>query len=127
MDAGKKFLEDNAKQSGVIVTRSGLQYKVVREGQGRKPSEWGEVEVHYRGRLIDGTVFDSSYESGNSTSFLLAQVIEGWSEGLRLMAEGALYEFYIPSDLAYGRQGIPGVVPPNSTLIFEVELLKVYS
>jgi FKBP-type peptidyl-prolyl cis-trans isomerase FkpA len=127
MDAGQNFLAENAKKPGVTVTRSGLQYKVEREGQGRTPSEWGEVEVHYRGRLIDGTVFDSSYESGNSTSFLLAQVIEGWSEGLRLMKEGAHYEFYVPSDLAYGRQGIPGVVPPNSTLIFEVELLKVYS
>ncbi len=127
MDAGKAFLAENAQKSGVNVTSSGLQYRVLREGQGRKPSEWGEVEVHYRGRLIDGTVFDSSYENGAPISFLLAQVIEGWAEGVRLMMEGALYEFYIPSDLAYGRQGIPGTVPPNSTLIFEVELLKVYS
>ncbi len=127
MDAGKTFLAENAQKAGVTVTRSGLQYKVLREGQGRKTSEWGEVEVHYRGRLIDGTVFDSSYESGAPISFLLAQVIAGWAEGVRLMTEGSLYEFYIPSDLAYGRQGIPGVVPPNSTLIFEVELLKVYS
>lgn len=127
MEAGKTFLEENAQKPGVKVTSSGLQYKIMREGTGRKTSEWGEVEVHYRGRLIDGTVFDSSYESGEPISFLLAQVIAGWAEGVRLMPEDSLYEFYIPPDLAYGRQGIPGVVPPNSTLIFEVELLKVYS
>lgn len=127
MEAGKTFLEENAQKPGVKVTSSGLQYKIIREGTGRKTSEWGEVEVHYRGRLIDGTVFDSSYESGEPISFLLAQVIAGWAEGVRLMPEDSLYEFYIPPDLAYGRQGIPGVVPPNSTLIFEVELLKVYS
>jgi FKBP-type peptidyl-prolyl cis-trans isomerase FkpA/FKBP-type peptidyl-prolyl cis-trans isomerase FklB len=110
-----------------MMTGSGLQYKVLREGQGRKPSEFGEVEVHYKGSLLDGTVFDSSYESGEPITFFLSQVIPGWTEGVQLMEEGAHYEFYIPFELAYGAQGIPGDIPPYSTLIFEVELLKVYS
>ncbi|HLU10399.1 MAG TPA: FKBP-type peptidyl-prolyl cis-trans isomerase [Oceanobacillus sp.] len=127
MEAGRNFLAENAKKPGVVTTASGLQYKVLREGTGTKPSEFGEVEVHYRGTLIDGKVFDSSYERGEPISFLLSQVIPGWAEGVQLMSQGAKYEFYIPYDLAYGAQGIPGVIPPYSTLIFEVELLKVYS
>ena len=127
MEAGRTFLAENAQKPGVMMTGSGLQYKVLREGQGHEPSPLGEVEVHYKGSLIDGTVFDSSYERGESISFLLAQVIPGWAEGVQLMSQGAVYEFYIPFDLAYGPQGIPGVVPPYSTLIFEVELLTVYS
>lgn len=127
MEAGRNFLAENAKKPGVVTTASGLQYKVLREGTGAKPSEFGEVEVHYRGTLIDGKVFDSSYERGEPISFLLSQVIPGWAEGVQLMSQGAKYEFYIPYDLAYGAQGIPGVIPPYSTLIFEVELLKVYS
>jgi FKBP-type peptidyl-prolyl cis-trans isomerase FkpA/FKBP-type peptidyl-prolyl cis-trans isomerase FklB len=127
MDAGRSFLAENAKKPGVVTTTSGLQYKVLREGEGAKPSKQGEVEVHYKGTLIDGTVFDSSYERGESISFLLNQVIPGWSEGVQLMSQGAKYEFYIPPDLAYGAKGVPGVIPPNATLIFEVELLKVYS
>lgn len=127
MDAGRRFLAENAKKPGVVTIASGLQYKVLREGQGQKPSRLGEVEVHYKGSLIDGTIFDSSYERDEPISFLLAQVIPGWSEGVQLMAAGAKYEFYIPFELAYGPQGIDGVVPPYSTLIFEVELLKVYS
>jgi FKBP-type peptidyl-prolyl cis-trans isomerase len=127
MEAGRRFLAENGQKAGVVTTESGLQYKVLREGHGKKPSAYGEVEVHYKGSLIDGTVFDSSYERGDSTSFLLAQVIPGWAEGLQLMAAGAHYEFTIPFELAYGAQGIPGTIPPYSTLIFEVELVKVYS
>ncbi len=127
MEAGRSFLVDNAKKPGVVTTSSGLQYKVLREGTGRKPSEHGEVEVHYKGTLLDGTVFDSSYDNGEPITFFLSQVIEGWAEGVQLMAEGAQYTFYIPFELAYGPQGIPGTIPPYSTLIFEVELLKVYS
>jgi len=127
MEAGRNFLAENAKKPGVVMTNSGLQYKVLREGAGEKPSKLGEVEIHYKGTLIDGTVFDSSYERGEPISFLLTQVIPGWSEGVQLMAAGSQYEFYIPFELAYGANGIPGVIPPYSTLIFEVELLKVYS
>lgn len=127
MDAGRNFLAENAKNPGVTTTASGLQYKVIRAGEGVKPSSRGEVEVHYKGSLIDGTVFDSSYERGEPISFLLTQVIPGWSEGVQLMPLGSKYEFYIPFELAYGPKGIPNVIPPHSTLIFEVELLKVYS
>jgi FKBP-type peptidyl-prolyl cis-trans isomerase FkpA len=127
MEAGRNFLAANAKQPGVVTTSSGLQYKVLREGTGRKPSKQGEVEVHYKGSLIDGTVFDSSYDRGESITFLLNQVIPGWAEGVQLMSAGSQYEFYIPFELGYGAQGIPGDIPPYSTLIFEVELLTVYS
>lgn len=126
MNAGKTYLDDNAKQEGVVTTASGLQYKVLREGDGPKPAAGGEVEVHYEGRLIDGKVFDSSYERGEPISFLLNQVIPGWREGVQLMPVGSKYEFTIPSELAYGTQGVPGVIPPNAPLIFTVELLRVY-
>lgn len=126
MEAGRSFLAENAKKPGVMTTSSGLQYRVLREGEGQKPSEYGEVEVHYKGSLIDGTVFDSSYD-GEPISFLLSQVIPGWSEGVQLMSPGAKYEFFLPFELGYGPQGIPGVIPQYATLIFEVELLKVYS
>lgn len=127
MEAGRNFLAANAKKPDVVTTASGLQYKVLREGTGRKPAALGEVEVHYKGSLIDGTVFDSSYDRGEPISFLLAQVIPGWAEGVQLMSAGSQYEFYIPFELGYGAQGIPGEIPPYSTLIFEVELLTVYS
>lgn len=127
MEAGRTFLAANGKQPGVVTTKSGLQYKVLREGQGKKPSRQSEVEVHYKGTLIDGKVFDSSYDREQSIAFFLTQVIPGWSEGVQLMSEGAHYEFYIPFELAYGPQGIPGVIPPYATLIFQVELIKVYS
>ncbi len=127
MDAGRSFLAENGKKPDVVTTASGLQYKVLNAGEGSKPAVQGEVEVHYKGSLIDGTVFDSSYDRGESISFLLNQVIPGWSEGVQLMSPGAKYEFYIPFELAYGPEGIPGVIPPYSTLIFEVELLKVYA
>ena len=104
-----------------------MQYKVLREAEGQKPSEYGEVEVHYKGTLINGTVFDSSYDRGEPISFLLTQVIPGWSEGVQLMPVGSKYEFYIPFELGYGAKGMEGVIPPYSTLIFEVELLKIWA
>lgn len=123
--AGKKFLEDNAKREGIKVTDSGLQYLVVQEGQGISPSSTDKVTVHYRGTLIDGTEFDSSYSRGEPTSFPLNRVIKGWTEGLQLMKPGAKYRFFIPSDLAYGANGAGALIGPNSTLIFDVELLQV--
>ena len=126
MEQGKKFLEENGKKSNVKTTASGLQYKVLKEGTGQSPSETDNVEVHYRGTLIDGTEFDSSYKRNETINFPLNGVIAGWTEGLQLMKEGAKYEFYIPSGLAYGSSGTPGGgIPPNSVLIFEVELIKV--
>jgi FKBP-type peptidyl-prolyl cis-trans isomerase FkpA len=124
--ANQDFLTDNAKQPDVQSTASGLQYKVLREGTGAKAPPMSEVEVHYKGSLIDGRVFDSSYDRNESISFMLGQVIAGWQEGIPLMNVGAHYVFYIPSELGYGDRGVPGVIPPHSTLIFEVELLKVY-
>lgn len=121
---GQKFLEENKNKEGVKVTESGLQYEVLTEGSGKNPTDTDTVEVHYRGTLIDGTEFDSSYKRNRSISFPLNGVIKGWTEGLQLMKEGAKYKFYIPSELAYGEKGI-GNIPPHSTLIFEVELLKV--
>ncbi len=122
-DEGKKFLQNNKKQAGVIETTSGLQYKVVKEGTGNHPSLESEVTVHYHGTLIDGTVFDSSVQRGEPISFPLSNVIKGWQEGVQLMKPGAKYIFYIPSDLAYGDRAA-GSIPPGSTLIFEVELIS---
>ena len=127
MEAGRAFLAENAKKPGVTTTASGLQYKVLQQGTGQKPSKQSEVEVHYKGTLIDGTVFDSSYDRGESIAFFLTQVIPGWSEGVQLMPVGSKYEFYIPFELAYGPKGVPGAIPAYATLIFQVELLKVYS
>lgn len=121
---GREYLADNAKQDGVKVTASGLQYLVVKEGTGRKPGPNDVVTVHYEGRLIDGTVFDSSIERGEPATFAVGQVIPGWVEGLQLMSEGAAYRLFIPSELAYGKHGT-GPIRPNSTLIFDVQLLKV--
>ena len=121
---GKKFLEDNKNKEGVHVTPSGLQYKVINEGSGPKPTATSEVTVHYKGTLLDGTVFDSTEKSGQPISFPLDRVIPGWTEGLQLMSPGAKYIFYIPSELAYGDQGAPGAIPGGATLIFEVELLS---
>ena len=121
---GIKFLADNAKKKDVKTTASGLQYKVVTPGTGKSPKATDVVEVNYEGKLIDGTVFDSSYERGEPIEFPLNQVIPGWTEGLQLMKEGGKYEFYIPSELAYGELGNQGIAP-NSTLIFTVELLAV--
>ncbi len=126
MSADKKFLDENAKKDGVTTTASGLQYKVVTEGSGPKPPNANSrVEVHYKGMLIDSSVFDSSYDRGQPITFALSGVIAGWTEGVQLMPTGSKYIFYIPSELGYGAQGAGGVIPPNATLIFEVELLKI--
>ena len=122
--AGKEYLANNAKEEGVKVTESGLQYLVVKEGNGKKPGPNDVVTVHYTGRLIDGTVFDSSVERGEPATFSVGQVIPGWFEGLQLMSEGSAYRLFIPSELAYGEHGT-GPIQPNSTLIFDVQLLKV--
>lgn len=118
------FFAENADAEGVQETESGLQYKVLEEGEGASPGANDTVTVHYRGRLLDGTEFDSSYERGEPVSFAVNGVISGWTEGLQLMSEGAKYELYIPSDLAYGPGG-NGPIPPSAALIFEVELLEV--
>jgi FKBP-type peptidyl-prolyl cis-trans isomerase len=120
-----QFLAENAKKSGVKTTQSGLQYEVISEGTGPKPAAEDTVEVNYEGKLIDGTVFDSSYERGESVEFSLTDVIDGWSEGLQLMNTGSRYRLYIPSNLAYGANGAGEVVPPYSVLIFEVELVSI--
>ena len=122
--AGKEFLEQNAKAPGVQVTESGLQYLVVKEGTGAKPGPNDMVTVHYTGRLIDGTVFDSSEERGEPATFAGGQVIAGWVEGLQMMQEGAAWRLFIPSELAYGSHGT-GPIQPNSALIFDVQLIKV--
>ena len=122
--AGKEYLANNAKEEGVKVTESGLQYLVVKEGNGKKPGPNDVVTVHYTGRLIDGTVFDSSVERGEPATFAVGQVIPGWVEGLQLMSEGSAYRLFIPSEFAYGEHGT-GPIQPNSTLIFDVQLLKV--
>jgi len=120
------FLMANEKKAGVQTTLSGLQYRVLRKGVGRKPGASDVVEVHYKGTLITGKIFDSSYDRGQSISFPLNRVIAGWTEGLQLMKEGAKYELVIPANLGYGAKGAGRSIPPNATLIFEVELLKVH-
>lgn len=122
---GDKFLEENKKKENVKVTASGLQYLVEKEGTGAQPTATDEVTVHYTGKLLDGTVFDSSVSRGEPATFPLNRVIPGWTEGVQLMKEGGKYTFFIPSELAYGPQGVPNAIPPHSTLIFEVELIKV--
>ena len=122
---GEKFLAENAKKAGVITTASGLQYEVLTEGTGKKPKATDKVRCHYEGRLIDGTVFDSSYQRNEPADFGLQQVIAGWTEGVQLMAEGSKYRFYIPYMLAYGEGGAGALIPPFSALIFDVELIKV--
>ena len=121
---GEKFLAENALREGVKVTESGLQYEVIKMGRGKKPAATDRVKVHYHGTLIDGTVFDSSVERGEPTSFGLNQVITGWTEGLQLMPVGSKFRFYIPQELGYGSRNA-GSIPPYSTLIFEVELLGI--
>ena len=122
---GEKFLAENAKKEGVKVTKSGLQYTVLREGTGRQPKATDSVRCHYEGFLIDGTVFDSSVQRGEPATFGLQQVIAGWTEGLQLMKEGAKYRFFIPYLLAYGPSGAGNSIPPYAALIFDVELLAV--
>ncbi|HQM78725.1 MAG TPA: FKBP-type peptidyl-prolyl cis-trans isomerase [Bacteroidales bacterium] len=123
-EAGQKFLESNKNNPGVYQTPSGLQYKVIKMGEGPKPTNTDKVKVHYEGKLINGKVFDSSYERGEPIEFELNQVIPGWAEGLTLMPVGSIFELYIPSDLAYGDRPI-GEIPAGSTLIFKVELLEI--
>lgn len=122
---GEAFLSENAKREDIKVTESGLQYEVLVSGKGDSPKASDNVEVHYTGKLIDGTVFDSSVERGVPASFGVTQVIPGWVEALQLMHEGDKWRLYIPSDLAYGPNGAGGVIGPNMTLIFDVELLRV--
>ncbi|MDR1277485.1 MAG: FKBP-type peptidyl-prolyl cis-trans isomerase [Treponema sp.] len=121
------FLAENGGREGVISTESGLQYEIITEGSGEKPSETDTVRVHYEGTLSNGTVFDSSYERDESAEIPLEQVIPGWSEGIQLMSVGGVYRFYIPSVLAYGDQGVGQIIPPHSTLVFKVELLEILS
>lgn len=122
---GEDFLAENAKRPEVKVTDSGLQYEVLKEGEGASPTATETVEVHYHGTLIDGTVFDSSVDRGQTIEFPLNQVIPGWTEGVQLMKEGAKYRFFIPYQLAYGARGSGGKIPPYSALIFDVELFQV--
>ncbi len=122
---GEAFLAQNAKEEGVTVTSSGLQYLVLNEGEGNSPTASDTVRCHYEGRLIDGTVFDSSYRRGVPAEFPLSGVISGWTEGLQLMKEGSKFRFFIPFDLAYGSRGAGGSIPPYAALIFDVELIKV--
>lgn len=122
---GEKFLAENGKKKGVVTLKSGLQYEVLREGNGKKPKATDQVKCHYEGTLINGQVFDSSYKRNEPAVFPLNQVIPGWTEGLQLMQEGAKYRFYIPYILAYGESGAGGSIPPFATLIFDVELLEV--
>ena len=122
---GEKYLAENAKKEGVVTLPSGLQYQVLREGNGKKPTAKDSVKCHYEGFLIDGTVFDSSVQRGEPAVFGLQQVIAGWTEGLQLMQEGAKYRFFIPYRLAYGEGGAGGMIPPYAALIFDVELIEV--
>jgi len=122
---GAAFLDENKVKPGVVVLPSGLQYKVLSEGAGRTPTGTDRVKVHYRGSLINGDEFDSSYSRGDPIEFGVTQVISGWTEALELMKEGAKWQLFIPSDLAYGERGRPPTIPPSSVLIFEVELIEV--
>lgn len=122
---GENFLAENAKKEGVIVLPSGLQYQVLKEGTGKLPKATDQVECHYEGTLINGQVFDSSYQRGQAATFGLNQVIAGWTEGVQLMKEGAKYRFFIPYNLAYGERGAGQSIPPYAALIFDVELLAV--
>ncbi len=122
---GASFLGANGEKEGIIVRPSGLQYKVLRQGSGLKPTISDRVTVHYRGTLIDGTEFDSSYARGEPTTFAVAGVIPGWTEGLQLMSVGSHYCFFVPSELGYGYKGAGDDIGPNATLIFEVELLEI--
>ncbi len=122
---GKAFLAENKTKEGVITTESGLQYKVLTAGDGAKPKATDKVEVHYRGTLVDGTEFDSSYKRGKTIEFPLNGVIKGWTEGVQLMSVGSKYQLYIPSELAYGPRGAGASIPPNSTLIFDIELVSI--
>lgn len=126
-EANKQFLDENKKREGVVELPSGLQYYVVNKGNedGKRAKETDRVQCHYEGRLLDGNVFDSSYQRGEPAVFGVNQVIKGWTEALQLMPEGAKWTLFIPSEMAYGAQGAGQVIPPHSALIFDVELLKI--
>jgi len=124
--ASQKYLEQNSQKKDVVTTASGLQYRVLSKGEGPSPKADSTVDVHYRGTLVDGTEFDSSYSRGEPATFPVSNVIPGWTEALQLMKEGGTWEIVIPAELAYADQGAPPVIPPGSALIFEVELLKVH-
>ncbi|HXG29624.1 MAG TPA: FKBP-type peptidyl-prolyl cis-trans isomerase [Nevskiales bacterium] len=125
LDAAKKFFAENGKKEGVKTTKSGLQYQVITEGKGEKPKATDRVSVHYKGTLLDGTTFDSSYERGQPATFPLNAVIPGWTEGLQLMTVGSKYKLFIPPELGYGERGAGPKIGPNAALVFEVELLGV--
>lgn len=125
VEKGRAFLAENKTKEGIIETASGLQYRVIKEGEGKTPRATDTVETHYEGKTIDGTIFDSSIKRGTPVSFPVNGVIQGWQEALQLMKEGATYELFIPFDLAYGENGAGSAIGPYETLIFEVELLKV--
>lgn len=122
---GEAFLAENGKKEGIVTLPSGLQYQVLKDGNGKKPSATDQVVCHYEGTLIDGTVFDSSYQRNQPATFGLNQVIPGWTEGVQLMQEGAKYRFFIPYKLAYGERGAGAQIPPFATLVFDVELIEV--
>ena len=124
-EIGKKFLEENKAKEGVVTIESGLQYKIIKAGEGEKPKSNSQVVVHYRGTLIDGTEFDSSYSRGEPATLGVNQVIRGWQEALQLMPVGSKWQIYVPSNLAYGERGAGGSIKPNSTLIFDIELLEI--
>lgn len=124
-EEGEAYLAENAKKEGVVTLPSGLQYQVIKEGNGRKPKATDRVKCHYEGFLIDGTVFDSSIQRGEPAVFPLNQVIKGWTEGLQLMSEGAKYRFFIPYGLGYGANGAGSSIPPYAALVFDVELIEV--
>lgn len=125
LKAGQAFMAENGKKKGVVTTESGLQYQVLTAGNGAKPALTDQVKVHYEGKLLNGEVFDSSYQRGEPVTFGLSQVIAGWQEGLQLMSVGSKWKIFIPSDLAYGPGGTGGPIGPNETLVFEVELLDI--
>ena len=125
LEQGQAFLKANASKTGVHTTPSGLQYKIITEGHGKSPKATDSVLVNYRGTTIDGTEFDSSYKRNEPISFPLNGVIPGWTEGVQLIKEGGKIQLYIPSNLAYGSRGAGGVIAPDSTLVFDIELLKV--
>lgn len=127
IEKGKAFLAENAKKEGIVTLPSGLQYQVLKEGNGKKPAATNRVKCHYEGTLIDGTLFDSSIKRGQPAVFGVNQVIKGWVEALQLMGEGAKWKLFIPSELGYGAQQAGELIPPHSTLIFEVELIEVLS
>ena len=125
IEKGKAFLAENAKKEGIVTLPSGLQYQVLQEGNGKKPSATDRVKCHYEGTLIDGTLFDSSIKRGQPAVFGVNQVIKGWVEALQLMSEGSKWRLFIPSELGYGAQQAGEMIPPHSTLIFDVELIEV--